>query len=103
MSEGTSIKVPTWALPFVVSALVGAISYGAAQANAQATQDEVERIEKIVESNEQLSQHNSTGVQLNAQAIRQISNSLAQQQEISKASDEKLAQLIQIMLSQKTN
>ena len=47
MSE--SIKVPTWALPFVVSAFVGAISYGAAQASAQATSDEVERIEKIVE------------------------------------------------------
>ena len=43
-----AIKVPTWALPFVVSALVGAISYGAAQANAQATQDEVERIEAFV-------------------------------------------------------
>ena len=44
-----SIKVPTWALPLIVSLFVGAISYGAAQANAQATAKEVERVEKIVE------------------------------------------------------
>ena len=42
MSE--SIRIPTWALPFVVSAFVGAISYGAAQASAQATADEVEPV-----------------------------------------------------------
>ena len=33
MSENT-ISIPTWALPLVVSLFVGAISYGAAQANA---------------------------------------------------------------------
>ncbi len=44
-----SIKVPTWALPLIVSLFVGAISYGAAQANAQATAKEVERVEKVVE------------------------------------------------------
>ena len=44
-----SISIPTWALPLIVSLFVGAISYGAAQANAQATAKEVERVEKIVE------------------------------------------------------
>ena len=99
MSE--SIKVPTWALPFVVSAFVGAISYGAPQASAQATSDEVERIEKIVEETAERSMHNGTSTQLNAQAIRNISQSLANQQETAKASDEKLAQLINIMLEQR--
>ena len=40
-----SIKVPTWALPLIVSLFVGAISYGAAQANAQGSAKEVERVE----------------------------------------------------------
>ena len=44
-----SISIPTWALPLIVSLFVGAISYGAAQANAQATAKEVERVEKVVE------------------------------------------------------
>ena len=99
MSE--SIRIPTWALPFVVSAFVGAISYGAAQASAQATADEVERIEKIVEETAERSRHNDTSTKLNAQAIRSISESLASQQETPKASDEKLAQLINIMLEQR--
>ena len=48
MSE-KGIVIPTWALPLVVSLFVGAVSYGAAQANAQATQEDVERVEKVVE------------------------------------------------------
>ena len=31
------IVIPTWAIPLVVSLFVGAISYGAAQANAETT------------------------------------------------------------------
>ena len=32
-----SIKVPTWALPFVISALGAAIAYGSSTAMAQST------------------------------------------------------------------
>ena len=52
MSDNT-ISIPTWALPLVVSLFVGAISYGAAQANAIV--DSLARQEKIQEqTNEQI-------------------------------------------------
>ena len=78
MSEGTSIKIPTWALPIAAAALSGAIAWGSMQAQAQATSSEVARIEQVVKE---------TAV-----------DSLSQQQETLKSTDEKLAQLIQIML-----
>ena len=102
MDSGT-IKVPTWALPLIVSLFIGAISYGAAQANAESTAEEVERIERIVAETATRSQHNGTGVQLNTQAIRQITESLSKQEDTARASDEKLAQLIPIMLTQKND
>jgi len=43
MSDGT-IKIPTWALPIGAAALSGAMVWGASQAQAQATQEEVDRI-----------------------------------------------------------
>jgi parvulin-like peptidyl-prolyl isomerase len=98
-----SIKVPTWALPFVISALGAAIAYGSSTAMAQSTADEVERIEKIVAQTAERATENGTSTKLNAQAIRNISESLSQQQETAKASDEKLAQLITIMLEQRRN
>ena len=47
MSDGT-IKIPTWALPIGAAALSGAMVWGASQAQAQATQEEVDRIEAAV-------------------------------------------------------
>ena len=64
-----SIKVPTWALPLIVSLFVGAISYGAAQANAQATAKEVERVEKVVEKVVEDTNNNTQKTALNEQAI----------------------------------
>ena len=93
-----SIKVPTWALPLIVSLFVGAISYGAAQANAQATAKEVERVEKIVEKVQESTPDNSKKTALNEQMIQQIADGLSQQVEISKATDAKLSRLIDIMI-----
>ena len=45
MSAGT-IKIPTWALPIGAAALSGAMVWGASQAQAQATQEEVDRIDR---------------------------------------------------------
>jgi hypothetical protein len=84
MSDGTSVKIPTWALPIAAAALSGAIAWGSMQAQAQATSSEVARIE-------QLSAVNQT-------QIKAVVDSLSQQQETLKSTDEKLAQLIQIML-----
>ena len=47
MSEGT-ISVPTWALPVVAGVLSIAVAWGAANARAEATEAEVDRIERVV-------------------------------------------------------
>ena len=73
MSE-KGIVIPTWALPLVVSLFVGAVSYGAAQANAQATQEDVERVEKVVEKVVQDTNNNTQKTALNEQAIQQIAS-----------------------------
>jgi len=79
MSDGTSVKIPTWALPIAAAAISGAIAWGSMQAQAQATSSEVARIEQVVKETA-------------------VVDSLSQQQETLKSTDEKLAQLIQIML-----
>ena len=96
-----SVQLPLWALPLVVSVFVGAVSYGAAQANAQATAKEVERVEKIVEKVQASSSEHGKQIALNAQAIKTIADGLAEQAEISKSTDEKLGKLIEIMLESK--
>jgi hypothetical protein len=71
MSDGNSIKIPTWALPIGAALVSGAIAWGSMQAQAAATQEEVAEIKVKVE------QADTTG-KLNAQAIEQITQSLAQ-------------------------
>ena len=44
MSDGASIKVPTWALPIGAALVSGAIAWGSMQAQAAATADEVAEI-----------------------------------------------------------
>lgn len=94
-----SVQLPLWALPLVVSLFVGAISYGAATANAEATAKEVKRVEKIVEKVTSSSAEHGKQIALNAQAIKTIADGLADQAEISKSTDEKLGKLIEIMLA----
>ena len=100
MSE-KGIVIPTWALPLVVSLFVGAVSYGAAQANAQATQEDVDRVEKVVEKVVQETNNNTQKTALNEQAIQQIADGLSRQVEISQATDEKLGTLIELMLKER--
>ena len=98
MSDGT-IKVPTWALPIGAAALSGAMVWGASQ--AQATQEEVDRIEAVVEKTVEEAQATGKLAAVNASKIEAIVDSLAEQSETAKASDQKLQQLIEIMLNQK--
>ena len=100
MSE-KGIVIPTWAVPLVVSLFVGAVSYGAAQANAQATQEDVDRVEKVVEKVVQDTNNNTQKTALNEQAIQQIADGLSRQVEISQATDEKLGTLIELMLKER--
>ena len=93
MSDGNSIKVPTWALPIGAALASGAIAWGSMQAQAAATQEEVAEIKVKVE------QADTTG-KLNAQAIDQITKSLAQMNETARDSDAKLQTLIELMIKQ---
>ena len=97
MSDGT-IKVPTWALPIGAAALSGAMVWGASQAQAQATQEEVDRIDAAVVSGGEEAQATGKLAAVNATKIEAIVDSLAEQSETAKASDAKLQQLIEIML-----
>jgi hypothetical protein len=96
MSEGNSIKIPTWALLIGAALLSGAIAWGSMQAQAQATADEVAEIKVKVE------EADTTG-KLNAQAIEQITQSLAQMNETARDSDAKLQTLIELMIKQAAN
>jgi len=99
MSDNT-ISIPTWALPLVVSLFVGAISYGAAQANAESTQKELARVEKIVVETAKKSVENGTSTQLNEQAIKSITKNLTEMQETAKSSDAKLQKLVELLIAQ---
>ena len=96
MSDGNSIKIPTWALPIGAAIVSGAIAWGSMQAQASATADEVAEIKVKVE------EADTTG-KLNAQAIEQITQSLAQMNETSRDSDAKLQTLIELMIKQAAN
>ena len=96
MSDGT-IKIPTWALPIGAAALSGAMVWGASQAQAQATQEEVDRIEAAVVDVVEEQQATGKLAAVNASKIEAIVDSLAEQSETAKASDAKLQQ-IEIML-----
>jgi hypothetical protein len=69
-------------------------------AQAEATKEEVKRIEVAVVKQVEESKALGKDVALNAQAIKQIAQTLARQEETAKASDDKLGQLITIMLQQ---
>ena len=96
MSDGNSIKIPTWALPIGAAIVSGAIAWGSMQAQASATADEVAEIKVKVE------EADTTG-KLNAQAIEQITQSLAQMNETARDSDAILQTLIELMIKQAAN
>ena len=72
--------------------------WGASQAQAQATQEEVDRIEAAVVDVVEEQQATGKLAAVNASKIEAIVDSLAEQSETAKASDAKLQQLIEIML-----
>ena len=96
-----SIKVPSWAVPVVAAIIPAAIAWGSMQAQAQATDEEVEKVSQVVEKLEVTTTDNEVRTKLNEQAIQTIADGLAAQTEISKATDEKLGTLIEIMLRER--
>jgi len=98
MSENT-ISIPTWALPLVVSLFVGAISYGAAQANAQATTEDVKRIAVIVKETANKAQANGVSVAITDTKVDAIVESLARQEKIQEQTNEQIQSLVQALLA----
>ena len=99
MSE--SIKVPSWAVPLVAAVIPAAIAFGSMQAMSQATDAEVAKVSQVVEKLEATTSDNEVRTKLNEQAIQTIADGLAQQTQISKATDEKLGTLIELMLKER--
>jgi|TARA_B110000238_G_C15917686_1_gene349056 hypothetical protein len=95
------IKIPSWSLPLVVGAFTIAISYGTATAQVVAIEEDLERIERIVEETAEQAVENGTSTKLNEQAIDHIVETLADMEETAKSSDDKLQTLINIMLEQR--
>ena len=83
---------------YAPAALSGAIAWGSMQARAEATDAEVQRIEQAVKKTAEQAVANGQLSAVNQTQIKAVVDSLSQQQETLKATDEKLAQLIQIML-----
>jgi len=100
MSDDKGITIPTYMLPLVISLFVGAVSYGAAQANAETTKKELDRVEKIVVETKKKAVENGTSTKLNEQAIKSIAKSLTDMQETAKASDAKLQTLVELLIAQ---
>ena len=97
MSENT-ISIPTWALPLVVSLFVGAISYGAAQANAEATSSEVKRIQVIVKETAVKAQANGQAQAVTETKVDAIVEALARQEKIQEKTNEQIQALVQVLL-----
>lgn len=91
MSDGSSVSIPTWALPLVFAVGSGLMVYGASEARAEATAEEVAEIKIKVEQAD-------TAGKLNAQAIDQISRNLAEMSQTARDSDAKLQTLIELMI-----
>jgi len=98
MSDNT-ISIPTWALPLVVSLFVGAISYGAAQANAEATSSEVKRIQTIVKETAVKAQANGQAQAVTETKVDAIVESLARQEKIQEKTNDQISALVQALLA----
>jgi len=97
MSDGT-ISVPAWALPVVAGVLSVAVAWGAMNARAEATEAEVDRIERVVIEAASKIGDNGELTKVNQAKIEAIVSSLSDKAETAKESDAKLQQLIEIML-----
>lgn len=98
MTQNT-ISIPTWALPLVVSLFVGAVSYGAAQANAEATSKDVARIHVIVKETAKKAQDNGQAQAVTETKVEAIVASLARQEKIQEQTNEQIQALVTALLA----
>lgn len=91
MSDGSSVSIPTWALPLIFAVGSGLVVYGAGEARAEATAEDVAEMKIKVEQAD-------TAGKLNAQAIEQMSRHLVEMGQTARDSDAKLQTLIELMI-----
>jgi len=98
MSDGT-ISIPTWAMPFVISGLGVAIAYGSSMAQADATKEEVKRIEVIVKETAKQASQNGQAVAVTETKVDAIVESLARQEKIQEKTNEQIQALVAALLA----
>jgi hypothetical protein len=98
MSDGT-ISIPTWAMPFVISGLGVAIAYGSSMAQADATKEEVKRIEVIVKETAKQASENGQAVAVTETKVDAIVESLARQEKIQEKTNEQIQALVAALLA----
>lgn len=99
MMSDKGVVIPTWAIPLLVSLLVGAASYGAAQANAETTTKEVKRIEVIVKETAKKAQENGQAQAVTETKVDAIVESLARQEKIQEKTNDQISALVQALLA----
>ena len=94
-----SVAVPVVFLPILITVLGAAITWGGTMARAEAIEVDVNEMETTVKELSKLAVEAHKGIALNEQAIRSIADALSKQHDTQKDSDQKLQQLIEIMLT----
>ena len=100
MMSDKGVVIPTWMIPLLVSLFVGAVSYGAAQANAETTTKEVKRIEVIVKETAKKAQQNGQAQAVTETKVDAIVESLARQEKIQEKTNDQISALVQALLAQ---
>ena len=99
MSDGKHYKSANMGIAYRLPPHCLELSHGGlCKHRAEATDAEVQRIEQAVKKTAEQAVANGQLSAVNQTQIKAVVDSLSQQQETLKATDEKLAQLIQIML-----
>ena len=99
MLDDKGMTIQPYMLPLIISLFVGAISYGAAQANAEATTEDVKRIAIIVKETASKAQANGQAVAITDTKVDAIVDSLARQEKIQEQTNAQIQALVQALLA----
>jgi len=95
-----TIAIPTWSVPVIAAALSFLMGYAAMVERAAAQEANSDRIEQIVKEVADKTAEIGVDSRLNQQAIVEISNGLKRMEETARASDARLAELVQLMITE---
>ena len=101
MSNST-ITVPSWTLPLILSLGAGLTSYGATQANADATANDLKKLRTTVEKTVEKSVENGTVSSVNSVKIDAIMESLKEQKDIQSKTQKSIEDLVKVLISQQS-